>query len=114
VTTIKLTTWERIVIVNNVIGAMQIGDPRTMRKASKILDAVELSESEREKIHLRLDPTGQSVWDDCEKVESQLWEISLGPDELVLLREKVAAPPVPWYAAQRKWVLGLYEKLGVE
>ena len=111
---IKLTTWERVVIANNVIGAMQIGDPRTMRKASKILDAVELTQAEREQIHLHVDATGQAVWDDCDKIESQVWEVELGPDEMALLKEKVAAPPMPWIGAQRKWVLRLYDQLGIE
>lgn len=113
--TIKLTTWERLAIINNVIGALQISDPRTMRKASKILDAVEFSEDEREQINMRFDgATGLTTWDDGDQVESQTWEIALGPDELVLLKEKVQAPPHPWLGAQRKWVLHLYDALGIE
>jgi len=113
--TIKLTTWERLAIINNVIGALQISDPKTMRKASKILDAVEFSDDEREQIHFYTDETtGMSTWDRCEQIESQMWEIKLGPDDLVMLKEKTQAPPMPWLAAQRKWVLHLYDALGIE
>ena len=113
--TIKLTTWERIAIISNVIGEMQISDPRTMRKAAKILDAVEFTDDERAQINMRDDfAHGMTFWDNSEQVESQVWEIALGPDELALLKEKVQAPPRPWLGAQRKWVLHLYDALGVE
>lgn len=113
--TIKLTTWERLAIANNVIGAMQVSDPRTMRKASKILDAIELTPDEQKQINLVYDASGLSaVWDKCDELESQMWDIDMGPDELVLLKEKVQSPPHPWLAAQRKWVLHLYDALGVE
>lgn len=112
--TIKLTTWERIVIATNLIGAMQVSDPRTMRKASKILDAVELSEEERETIHLVMDVNGVAYWDDSDKIESQLWEINLGPDELALLKQQAQTPPAPWRGGQSRWVLHLYDTLGIE
>lgn len=112
--TIKLTTWDRVTISMNIIGALQISDARTMRKAAKILDAVELTEEEKAQIEFRFDEYG-ARWKDDDKVESRLWDIEINdPDALVLLKEKVANPPRPFLGAQRKQVLRLYAELGIE
>lgn len=109
---LKLTTWERFVIVNNIIGPMQVGDVKTMRKAGKILDAVELKEDEKKQINFQI--VGQRpAWDNDEELESQVWDIELDPDSLALLKEKVKNPPMPFHALQYKWVLHLYDTLGI-
>lgn len=111
-TQIKLTTWERFVIVNNIIGPMQVSDARTMRKAAKILDVVELTEAEKKEINFMI-LGNQPAWKDDEKVESQVWELEMDPDALALLKEKTKSPAIPFHALQYRWVLHLYDTLGI-
>lgn len=110
--TIKLTTWERLVILNNIIGPMQVSDPKTMRKCGKILDAVDFTDDERSQINLKA--FGQHpTWDNDDQVESQVWDIELDPDSLALLKEKTKVPAIPFVGVQYKWVLHLYETLNI-
>lgn len=105
-TTYNLTTWDRMMI-SQVIGALR-GDVRMVRKAGKILDAVEMTEDEKLFANVRQEG-GMLAWDNVDYE----WPIEINdPDSLALLKEKLSAND--WMGAQYKQVIRLCSVLGIE
>ena len=108
-TTIQLTTWDRVTIAN-VIGALQ-GDWKLTRKAGKILDVIELTHDEREAVNFRYDASVKfAQWDD----KDRKWDVTIcDPELLLLLRETLRAKD-DWMGVQHREVDALYSALGIE
>ena len=108
-TTIQLTTWDRVIIAN-IIGALQ-GDVKLMRKADKIIDLIELTSEERGAVNFNYDERAQfATWEDQERK----WDVTFNdPESLVFLKETLRGKS-DWPALQRKQVLRLYAELGIE
>ncbi len=103
----KLTTWERIVL-DSIIGRQE-GNVDTIYKASKVLDAVRLTEEEAESVKLRQE--GASLrWDDADKE----WEVEIPEGKLLDYLRQVVRAHTGWPVSSAKQVLSLMEKLGIE
>lgn len=118
-TTLKLTTWDRLNLT--AIVGKQNGDARFMRKAHKILDAIEMNDTEREAINFRQlrDDNGQPVVDDegrsifaWDKNDEE-WTVELkDPDAGALLKQIVQEHK--WTAAEHSRVIPLFDRLGID
>lgn len=103
----QLTTWDRVMIAG-IIGSLQ-GDIALIRKAGKVLDAIELTPSERDEIKLRAEGS-MITWDD----QDRIWECELSDaDTITLLRERIRSHQT-WLGTDRKRVIALFEALGIE
>ncbi len=101
----NLTTWQRLTLLQMMNG-MQ-GDLRTVRKALKLIDVLELTPEEQEAIGLQAAPDGTIRWTD----NGQRFEMEIADGNLVaFLKEQVEA--------KRDWpavadVVDLAEQLGI-
>ena len=101
---LQLNTWQRLqllLLMSNVQG-----DLRTVNKALKLIDLLEFSKEEAEKIGLEITSAGY-YWRD----NSCLWEVNIGDGNLAsFLKEKVKGRS-DWPA--RKDVMDLCQKLEI-
>lgn len=103
--TLNLNTWQRMTLltmVNNVKG-----DLRTVRKALKALDVLELDAAEREAVGLTEHPTGAITWTDA----AHRFELDVPDDVATFLRQQVEAK-TDWPVSAD--VVDLCEQLGVK
>jgi hypothetical protein len=112
-TTLQLTTWDRI-MVGVIVGAKD-GDAKFMRKATKILQAMEFNDGERDSIGMKsVDQGGGTfnvTWND-EGDAPKIWEVELNdPDALVLLKDVVKSHT--WKGSQHKQAIPLFDRLGI-
>jgi len=104
---LQLTTWQRLML-DRIIGALE-GNVDTIYKGARLLDAVRMTESELEAVHMRRE--GDLLrWDDAQR----RWEIEI-PDGALLdfLRATIQAFR-EWPVGEATQVLDLLEQLGVE
>lgn len=101
---IKLTTWERLTI-SAIVGSMT-GTVAEVRRAGKLLDALDFNEEDAKAIGLVADPSGVR-WED----QTREWEVELDDAALQLARTQVSAW-AHFRASERKTVGALVDKLG--
>lgn len=102
---LNLTTWQRLTLLQ-MLGRVQ-GDLRTVRKALKLIDLLELSPEEQEAIGLQAAPDGTIRWTD----DGARFEIEISDGNLAtFLREQVEAR-TDWPATAD--VVDLAEQLGI-
>ena len=83
--TLNLNTWQRVTllaVVNNVKG-----DLRTVRKALRAIDVLEMTAEERDAVGLTEHPTGAITWSDA----GHRFELDATDDVTAFLREQVEA-----------------------
>lgn len=102
---LTLNTWQRLTLLQ-LVNATQ-GDLRTVRKALKALDALEMSPEEQEAVGLVAHPNGGFTWTGA----SHRFEVEVPDDVAAFLRERVEAKN-DWPASRD--VVELCEQLGVE
>jgi hypothetical protein len=103
--TLNLNTWQRMTLltmVNNVKG-----DLRTVRKALKALDVLELDAAEREAVGLTEHPNGAVTWTDA----AHRFELEVDDNTAAFLRQQVEAK-TDWPVSAD--VVDLCEQLGVK
>ncbi len=110
---LSINTFQRIWL-SNIVGAIE-GRVQIVRKASKLLDLLELSEDEKKLVGLRQVSNGLLQWDDL----AHVWGIEIADDNLAtFLKDQVAA--YNWPAgilaspSQRHDVNGLLDMLKIE
>lgn len=101
---IKLTTWERLTI-SAIVGSMT-GTAAEVRRAGKVLDALEFNDEDAKAIGLVADPSGVR-WED----QTREWEVELDQDAIQLARAQVSTW-AHFRASERKTVGALVDKLG--
>ncbi len=102
--TLKLNTWQRMTLltmVNNVKG-----DLRTVRKALKALDVLEMTAEEREAVGLTEHPNGAVTWTDA----GHRFELEVDDNTTAFLRQQVEAK-TDWPVSAD--VIDLCEQLGI-
>ena len=103
---IEVNTWQRQML-SMLCGGMR-GDVATIRKASRLLDILELTKEEKRAINLRATPKGLT-WDDVDKV----YALDIEEEEGIELLRELYSSFDQWPAAQRQLVLDLGSTLGV-
>lgn len=101
---LSLNTWQRMTLltmVNNVKG-----DLRTVRKALKALDVLEMSDEEREAVGLVDHPNGAVTWTEA----THRFELEVDDNTAAFLRQQVEAK-TDWPATVD--VVDLAEQLGI-
>ena len=104
---LQLTTWQRLML-DRIVGGME-GNVDTIYKASKVLDAVRMTEAEIEAVRLRRE--GELLrWDDAER----RWEVEIGDGALLDWLKGTVRAFRGWPAAEAPQVFDLMGQLGVE
>ncbi|MCC7568693.1 MAG: hypothetical protein KO463_03645 [Candidatus Methanofastidiosa archaeon] len=104
---LELTTWQRLML-DKIVGALE-GNVDTIYKASRVLDAVRMTEAETEAVCLRRE--GELLrWEDAER----RWEIEIPDGALADWLTATVQAFRGWPAAEALQVLDLMEQLGVE
>lgn len=104
--TATLNVWERMAIFN--VAASQQGDRRTMRKVDSILDLVDLTKDEKEKVGWTEGGDGSYHWQDTAyEVEVDFKDANL----VAVLHTWLNANA--WRGIDAKKVLQLFDKLKV-
>ena len=102
---LNLTTWQRLTLLQMMSGVQ--GDLRTVRKALKLIDVLELTPEEQEAIGLQAAPDGTIRWSD----NGQRLELEIADGNLAtFLKEQVEAKK-DWPATAD--VVDLAEQLGI-
>ena len=83
--TLNLNTWQRMTLVTMTSGVK--GDLRTVRRALRALDVLEMTAEEREAVGLTEHPTGAVTWTDA----AHRFELDATDDVTAFLREQVEA-----------------------
>ena len=103
--TLHLNTWQRMTLVTMTNGVK--GDLRTVRKALKALDVLEMTVEEREAVGLTEHPTGAVTWTDA----AHRFELEVDDNTAAFLRAQVEAKS-DWPVSAD--VVDLCEQLGIE
>lgn len=103
--TLNLNTWQRMTLVTMTNGVK--GDLRTVRRALRALDVLEMTADEREAVSLTEHPTGAITWSDA----GHRFELDATDDVTAFLREQVEAKS-DWPVSAD--VVDLCEQLGVK
>lgn len=102
---LNLTTWQRLTLLQMMNGVQ--GDLRTVNKALKLIDLLELTPEEQEAIGLQATPDGTIRWAD----NGQRFELEVKDGNLAaFLKEQVEAKQ-DWPAVAD--VVDLAEQLGI-
>jgi len=108
---VTLTTWERIKL-SNVLGGLSGLNLAMLRKASKLLDKVELSESQKEEIEFmestRPNGTIQFTWKEIKD-----WDLEFDKEELALLSNAVEQFN-GWSVAEYEQAEALADKVAIK
>ena len=102
--TLSLNTWQRMTLLQMANGVK--GDLRTVRKALRAIDVLELDSAERESVGLVEHPNGAITWTDA----AHRFELEVPDDVGAFLREQVEAKS-DWPVSAD--VVDLCEQLGV-
>jgi hypothetical protein len=102
--TLKLNAWQRMILLTMVSNVK--GDLRTIRKALRAIDMLELSAKEREVVGLTEHPNGAVTWMDA----TYRFELDIDEDMVAFLRQQVEAR-TDWPVSTD--VVDLCEQLGV-
>lgn len=103
---VELSTWQRLVLVGILNGVQ--GNVGELRKASRVLDTLEMTEEEGKSIGL-LQSGNTYAWDPHENT----WTVTLTKEDMSYLKGLVEKHP-GWQVANREEVFALCEKLEVE
>ena len=103
--TLNLNTWQRMTLVTMTNGVK--GDLRTVRKALKALDVLEMTAEEREAVGLTEHQSGAVTWTDA----GHRFELELDDNTAAFLRQQVEAKS-DWPVSAD--VVDLCEQLGIE
>lgn len=104
----RLNTWGRImltIVVGNLRGTVAM-----MRKASKALDILEMSEQDEALVGLSRDPAGNVSWANTDHI----WELEIKDREAAGLVRQAFQRHDGWPAARAKEVLELANQLGLK
>lgn len=109
---LSLTTWQRInlcLILSSIEGKVSI-----VRKASKLLDVLELSDAEKELVGYR-EESGSIGWDD----RTTHFDLEItDPNLFAFLSERVKEyvfPKQTWGNSEvRRLILDMYDQLGIK
>ena len=102
---LNLNTWQRVTllaVVNNVKG-----DLRTVRKALRAIDVLEMDADDRDAVGLTEHPTGAVTWTDA----AHRFELGVDDNTAAFLRQQVEAKS-DWPVSAD--VVDLCEQLGIE
>lgn len=102
---LNLNTWQRMTLVTMTNGVK--GDLRTVRKALKALDVLEMTAEEREAVGLTEHPNGAVTWTDA----AHRFELDVDDNTAAFLRQQVEAR-TDWPVSAD--VVDLCEQLGVK
>jgi len=104
---LELTTWQRLML-DRIVGGME-GNVDTIYKASKVLDAVRMTEGELEAVKMRRE--GDLLrWDDAER----RWEVEIADGALADWLTATVRAFRGWPVAEAPQVFDLLQRLGVE
>jgi len=101
---LNLSTWQRMTLLTTVNNVK--GDLRTVRKALKAIDVLELDATEREAVGLTEHPTGAVTWTDA----AHRFELEVLDEVAAFLRQQVEAKS-DWPVSAD--VIDLCEQLGI-
>ena len=104
---VELSTWQRLMLTQLV--GEQRGPVSVIRKASKLLDTLEMTNEENFEIGLVQDAQVGFTWQDNEK----RWELEI-PGGLVPFLQDVVKNHDAWSARFYGEVLDLFEQLEIE
>ena len=102
---LNLNTWQRMTLVTMTNGVK--GDLRTVRKALKALDVLEMTAEEREAVGLTEHPNGAVTWTDA----AHRFELEVDDNTAAFLRQQVEAK-TDWPVSAD--VVDLCEQLGIK
>jgi len=105
---LQLTTWQRLSLYQ-AVGALE-GSVSVVRTASKVLDALEMSDDEKAKVGYRELPDGRALWRDVER----RFGLEIADREAAALLKRTVKGYTHWPAGQARQVLDLAEQLGLE
>jgi len=104
---LSLNTWHRIML-DSIIGRME-GNVDTIYTASKVLDAVRMTEEEIKAVNLRQE--GASLrWDEADKI----WEVKVPDGKPLDFLRKVVKEHDKWPVSGADQVIALMEQLEEE
>ena len=107
---LHITTWQRLSLVTVVNNPPPPHTIPVIRKASKLLDILELSPEEREQVGLGPDEaTGGIRWADAE----HCWDLEIADSELADYLKQLAESWEHWDRGNPRAVLDLAEQLGI-
>jgi hypothetical protein len=104
----NVTTWQRFALYR-IMGNIE-GNLIRIRKAHKCLDALEMSDADKEQVNWRELPGGLVAWDNDEHE----WTLEIGDREAVKLLKETVKAHQNWPAARYDDVLAIYEALKLE
>jgi len=104
---LNLTTWQRLQLLM-LMNSVQ-GDLRTINKALKLIDLLEMSEDEQEEVGLRSTTKG-FTWNDPNK----RWDVEVKDGNLVAFLKQRVEGKADWPAASGREVLDLCEQLNIK
>lgn len=100
------TTWQRVMSAA-IVGSVQ-GNVATLRKADRLLDILEFSKEEKERIGLKISgPTYTWVDTDTE------WDLDIPYECMDIFRNAIMGYG-EWPAANRQEVFSLHQTLGIQ
>ena|SRR3990167_6646551 len=107
-TKLSINTFQRVMLIN-IVGAIE-GNAAIVRKAVKLLEALDMTEAEKELVGMK--QTGNQInW--LPEHEDHLWEIELkDPDPAALLKEKLKAQSFSALVGRK--MLAVYDQLDIE
>lgn len=83
--TLNLNTWQRMTLLTMVNSVR--GDLRTVRKALRAIDVLEMSDAEREAVGLTEHPNGAVTWTEA----AHRFELEVDDNTAAFLRQQVEA-----------------------
>lgn len=104
----ELTAWDRFTLIG-LLGSLK-GDVSLIRKAVKAIDALELSEAEKEVIGFTTNESGVSKWD-SQKAEHK-FKVEIKDREAANLLIATVKGHKDWPV--NRMVLNLFDALGVD
>lgn len=112
IATFTLTTWERMSLLA-ILGELR-GNLALLRRAGKAMDALELSEADREEIGFNriTTPRGEVVYQWLD--QARAFEIEIGDQESVALVRQAAQQYEGWSVVDLDRVEALLAKLGAD
>lgn len=104
---LKVNVWQRQALIQLVGGTK--GNIATLRKASKALDVLEMTQEEIEAVGLVFRPDGFATWKDTDII----YELEIKDKEAAGLVKRLFKTSKEWPANQALLVLDLAEQMGL-
>jgi hypothetical protein len=108
---VKLTTWERVTLLE-ILGDTR-GDLATLRTAGRAMDALELTQAEKDAVAFQTVVTPQGAVQYQWLNTDHVFEVEIADPEAVALLRQAVTNYQGWRAADLKAVESLMETLGV-